>query len=139
MSSSVIPVLRYHDAPRAIEWLRDAFGFDVGLVGESEPGTNDHAQLIHGAGMVMLGSVRSDEYGQQVTTVRSGGRPTSATYVIVDDVEAHAERARSAGAEITIEPEAQDYGGSNHLQGLRGEPLELRELQPVDLRRGPAA
>ena len=114
MSSSVIPVLRYHDAPKAIRWLSDAFGFEVGLVVGAEPRVIDHAQLIYGSSMVMLGSLKDDDYGNQVTTVQSTGKPTSAIYVIVDDVGAHAERARSAGAEITIEPNPQDYGGSSY-------------------------
>lgn len=114
MSSAVIPGLRYQDAPKAIEWLSDAFGFKAGLVVEPEPGMIAHAQLTHGAGMVMLGSVTEDEYGHQVATVEETGKPTAAIYVIVDDVEAHAERARSAGAEIIMEPEEQDYGGSNY-------------------------
>ena len=112
MSSVVIPGLRYKDAPKAIEWLRDAFGFEVGLVVEPEPGIIAHSQLKLGTGMVMVGSALGDEFGQQVATVADLGKPTAAIYVVVDDVTAHAERARAAGAEIIMEPE--DYGGSNY-------------------------
>lgn len=28
----VIPIMRYQDAPRAIDWLRDTFGFEQHLV-----------------------------------------------------------------------------------------------------------
>lgn len=114
MTSTVIPVLRYDDAPRAIEWLRDAFGFSTGLVVETEDGRIAHAQMRHGTGMLMLGSTSEDTFGQLVGTVQSTGRPTAAAYVVVSDVEAHAERARSAGAEIVTEPEEEDYGGSNY-------------------------
>ena len=55
-----------------------------------------------------------DEYGHQVATVKETGKPTGGIYVMVHDVEAHAARARSAGAEIIMEPEEQDYGGSNY-------------------------
>jgi uncharacterized glyoxalase superfamily protein PhnB len=55
-----------------------------------------------------------DEFAHQVATVRATGKPTAAIYVVVEDVEGHAERARAAGAEITIEPTKQDYGGSNY-------------------------
>ena len=35
-------------------------------------------------------------------------------YITVDDVEAHAERARAAGADIFLEPQDQDYGGRGY-------------------------
>jgi uncharacterized glyoxalase superfamily protein PhnB len=111
MPSPVIPTFRYHDAPKAIEWLGRAFGFEPHLVVEGDGNTIDHAQLAFGEGMIMLGSMRENEYGDLVTTVTEVGKPTAATYVIVDDVDAHAQRAREAGAEIVLEPEDQDYGG----------------------------
>lgn len=101
MSSTLIPTLRYRDAPRAIDWLCDAFGFERHLVVEGDGGRIDHAQLVSGPGMLMLGSARDDEYGT----------PTSGFYVVVEDVDGHAARARDAGAEILQEPEDQDYGG----------------------------
>lgn len=114
MSSTVVPGLRYHDAPKAIQWLCEAFGFEAGLVVEPEPGMIAHAQLVHGTGMVMLGSALEDDSAHQVATVRATGKPTAAIYVVVEDVGGHAEQARAAGAEITIEPTKQDYGGSNY-------------------------
>ncbi len=113
MSSTVIPGLRYHDAAKAVEWLCEAFGFEARLVVE-ESGVIVHAQLTHGTGMVMIGGVVDDEYGRLVTTVMEAGKPTETVYVIVADVEAHAERARTAGAEILTGPSEQDYGGSNY-------------------------
>jgi uncharacterized glyoxalase superfamily protein PhnB len=35
-------------------------------------------------------------------------------YLIVADVDAHADRARAAGAEIFLEPVDQDYGGRGY-------------------------
>jgi uncharacterized glyoxalase superfamily protein PhnB len=114
VSSTVIPILRYQDAPRAIEWLCEAFGFQARMVVEPEPGVIAHAQLVHGTGMVMLGSAEEGEFGRQVATVETVGKPTAAVYVVVADVAAHAAHARSAGAEITIEPTEEDYGGSDY-------------------------
>ena len=54
--STIIPTLRYKDAPKAIDWLCKAFGFERHLV---VPGDNDtiaHAQLRYGNAMIMLGS-----------------------------------------------------------------------------------
>jgi hypothetical protein len=43
--ASIIPCLRYRDAPAAIEWLCQAFGFDKHLVVPNDDGTIAHAQL----------------------------------------------------------------------------------------------
>jgi uncharacterized glyoxalase superfamily protein PhnB len=47
--SSIVPSLRYHDAPAAIEWLCRAFGFEKRLV---VPGADEgkvvHAELVRG-------------------------------------------------------------------------------------------
>lgn len=111
MSSTVIPAVRYTNAPAAIDFLVEAFGFTVQMVVEGDGGLIEHAQLVLGPGMVMLGSDRDDEFGR---VVGSDGRSSMSIYVIVDDVVAHAQTARSAGAEIVSEPEEQDYGGSNY-------------------------
>ena len=111
MSSTIIPALRYADAPAAIEFLTAAFGFEAHMVVEGEAGVIEHAQLVHGTGMVMLGSVRDNEFGRLLGPT---GPSSTSLYVIVDDVAAHAERARAAGADIVMEPEDQDYGGSNY-------------------------
>ena len=112
MPSPVIPTLRYEDAPRAIDWLVEAFGFHRHFVVEGEGGRIDHAQLTFGGGMLMCGSHDDDGgYGDLVSTVTRTGAPTGGIFVLVDDVDAHAERARAAGAEIVQPPEDQHYGG----------------------------
>ena len=50
----------------------------------------------------------SDEHG--LDTPQSIGRAAGGMVVHVDDVDAHCERARAAGADITSEPRDQDYG-----------------------------
>jgi uncharacterized glyoxalase superfamily protein PhnB len=57
--ATVIPCLRYRDAPAAIEWLCRAFGFEKHLVVPGESGTIAHAELSFGNGMIMLGSVKN--------------------------------------------------------------------------------
>ena len=54
---TVIPTMRYRDAPAAIEWLCKAFGFEKHLVVPGPGGTIAHAQLTCGNGMIMLGSL----------------------------------------------------------------------------------
>ena len=111
MSSSIIPSLRYRDAKRAVSWLQEAFGFEPHLVVEGEGDRIDHAQFTLGTGMVMFGSSREGEYDDLVTPVPEDGLPTVGLYVIVEDVDSHADKARAAGAAIVMEPEDQDYGG----------------------------
>jgi uncharacterized glyoxalase superfamily protein PhnB len=62
--ATVIPAMRYRDAATAIEWLCRAFGFEKHLVVPGEGGSIVHAQLSFGNGMIMLGSVHENEFGQ---------------------------------------------------------------------------
>jgi uncharacterized glyoxalase superfamily protein PhnB len=79
MTSTIIPCLRYRDAPRMIEWLCQAFGFERHLVVEDGKGGIAHAQLTLGPGMIMLGSARGDNdaFGRRPCLLlpRSGGTP----------------------------------------------------------------
>lgn len=112
---AVIPAIRYADAPAAIEWLCGAFGFEVRLVVPGEEGTIAHAQLVHGDGMVMLGSSRDDEFGTpQKTPGQVGGVVTQSCCVVVDDADRHYERAVAAGAEIVVAIRDEPYGGRGY-------------------------
>ncbi len=108
---TIIPGMRYHDAPAMIDFLQRAFGFHPHLVVPDEDGGIAHAQLTHGHGMIMLGSARDDAYAAIQTTARQAGAVTGSAYCIVPDVDAHCAQARAAGAEIVMEPADQDYGG----------------------------
>ena len=110
--SSVIPALRYRDAPAAVEWLCKAFGFKKHLVVPGEPGTIAHAQLSFGNGMIMLGSIRDNEFGKLIRQPDEiAGAETQAPYLIVEEADAHYARAKAAGAEIINEIKDQDHGG----------------------------
>jgi len=110
--ATIIPSLRYRDAPAAIEWLCRAFGFEKHAV-YADGGTVHHAQLTFGNGMVMLGSVdNGGPWGRRIAQPDEiGGRETQSACVIVADPDAHYARAKAAGAEIVDELAAQDYGG----------------------------
>ena len=111
-TATIIPGLRYRDAPTAIEWLCEAFGFEKHLVVPGENGTIDHAQLVFGNGMIMLGSARDDAFGQLQKPLDAQDAPVSkSAYIIVTDVDAHHARAVAAGATVVMEPEDQHYGG----------------------------
>jgi uncharacterized glyoxalase superfamily protein PhnB len=54
--SSVIPGLRYRDAPAAIEFLCRVLGFEQQLVVPGADNTIAHAQLKLGGGLLLVGS-----------------------------------------------------------------------------------
>ena len=115
-TATIIPTLRYANAADAIEWLCRGFGFERHLVVPEDDGKIAHAQLRFGNGMIMLGSTRADEHGQMIKQPSDlDGAETQAPYVIVDDVDAHCERARAAGAEVVMDPEDQPYGGRLYM------------------------
>jgi uncharacterized glyoxalase superfamily protein PhnB len=114
--SSIVPTMRYEDAPAAIDWLCRAFGFEKHLVVPGERGQILHAQLSFGNGMVMLGSASNEgEFGTYVKTPRqAGGTTTQSAYVVVDNADEHHARAVAAGARIVIGIRDEDYGGRGY-------------------------
>jgi len=111
VSSSIIPCLRYHDAPAMIDWLCAAFGFARHAVYPDEAGGIAHAQLTLGAGMIMLGSARDDAFGALQSTPRALGGTTQSPYIVVPDADAVLASAVAAGAEIVMPIKDEDYGG----------------------------
>jgi|SRR5271166_5407246 len=109
--SSVIPGFRYRNAPAAIDWLCNVFGFERHAVYEGEPGTIAHAELTLGGGMVMLGSGKNDESGRSFKSPDElGGIETCSLYIVVPDADAAHARAVAAGATITTPLHNTDYG-----------------------------
>ena len=116
-TATVIPSLRYQDAPKAIDWLCRAFGFERHLVVPGEGDTIAHAQLTFGRGMIMLGSsgAHGGGFDELVKAPgEGGGIGTQSPYVIVDDADAHLARARAASAEIVLDIEDKAYGGRGY-------------------------
>jgi len=112
--ATVIPCLRYRDAPAAINWLCRTFGFEKHLVVPNEDETIAHAQLSFGNGMIMLGSVLKieTEFGRLMKQPDEiGGAETQSAYVVVSDADTVYARAKAAGADIVIEIKDEDYGG----------------------------
>lgn len=103
--------LYYDDAANAIDWLRDAFGFEVRLKVEGEGGRIEHSELVFGDGVVMVaGADKADKYPQMRSPGQVGGTNTQNLFVYVDDVEAHCAHARAKGARVVVEPKTSDYG-----------------------------
>ncbi len=108
--SPIIPCLRYDDAPAAIDFLCEAFGFTKHAV-HADGAIVHHAQLVLGDGMIMLGSVQPGGAGDlyRWKTAREADGITACIYMLVADVEAHAHRAEEKGAAILRYPH-DNYG-----------------------------
>ena len=115
---ALIPSLSYGDAPAAIDFLCEAFGFTRHAVyGDDEDASLiHHAQLVKDGNMVMLSTTHDNEWTRaaNMSTPRAVGANTMALYVVIDDVDAHCERARAAGATIIREPRDEEYGGRGY-------------------------
>jgi len=111
--SIVIPSLRYKDAPAAIAWLEQTFGFERHAVYDGPDGTVAHAELRFGNGMVMLGSASNEGPLRHlyVTPAEIDGRVTSPLYLIVKDCTSVYAQAVAAKADIIVEMKTMEYGG----------------------------
>jgi len=111
----IIPTMRYKNARKAIDWLCNAFGFEKHLIVEGENNTISHAQLTYGNSMIMLGSENENEYGKMVKTPENlQGNNTQASYIVVENIDEHYEKAVTAGAKILIGIKDEEYGGRGY-------------------------
>ena len=102
--ADVVPMVSYEDCAAAADWLVGAFGFEETDRFEDE-GAVTHVTLRMGDGFVFLGTP-----GEAYVNPKQLGAATVLLYIYVDDVDAHCDRARAAGAEIANEPADQPYG-----------------------------
>ena len=103
----IIPYLNYADPKPVIEFLINAFGFEQGLLLDMPDGSVGHCELQMNGETLMLSS-EFPEGG--LSSPKSLGGVHATVLVYVDDVDAHFEHARAAGAQIVEEPTDQFYG-----------------------------
>src|ERR1700739_1942347 len=105
--------LFYRRPVEAIDWLCEAFGFEVRLKVEGEPGQIVHSELEYGQALIMVSSdaahsgklePRREIQPTHTGRLDLGGRLNQALCLFVDDVDAHCANARSPGARIFDEP-----------------------------------
>jgi len=111
--STVIPALRYRDAPAAIDWLCGVFGFEKRLVVPGEGRAIMHSQLTLDGGMIMLSSTEHESgFGRLIAQPADvGDRETQCCCLTVKDPDAVYARAMAAGARVLMELRDNDYGG----------------------------
>lgn len=112
MSQTIYPALRYRDAQAATRFLVDAFGFERVNVYEDDNGVIQHAELRLGESLIMYGQVRDQGAGEYSSVAPPPGQ--TALYAVVEDPDAHLDRAQAAGAEIVMGLRDQDYGSREY-------------------------
>jgi len=136
MGQVVAAYLTVKDAARAIEFYKQAFGaVEKGRL-SMPTGEIGHAEIMIGGSTIML----SDEFPEHggVSPETLGGSPMK-MHLYVDDVDAFARRAVSAGAKITRPIADQFYGdrsgyiadpfGYTWIVATRGAMVSLEEIQ----------
>lgn len=117
MTTLLIPTVRYRDAKKAIQWLEDAFGFEPHAVYEDDKGQVVHAEMKFGEVFIMIGQVADTPFGEHmIQPDEVGGKNTMCAYIVIPDeqVEAHYDKATTAGAGIVDPYTQKDYGGSGY-------------------------
>ena len=105
---TLISALSYRDPRAALAWLEKAFGFEVAMLIEDPDGRVAHCEMRFGDALIMVGS----EWSADHKSPRSlEGKNTQSVHIQIETgVDAHCDRARAAGAEITQAPATQFYG-----------------------------
>jgi uncharacterized glyoxalase superfamily protein PhnB len=104
--------VHYQDPKAALAWLERAFGFEITMAIEGPPEAPEmcHYEMsgVGGRGRIMIGA----QWEKSLRSPKSvGDVNTQVVHVMLeDDLDAHCERARAAGAKIVAEPEDQFYG-----------------------------
>jgi uncharacterized glyoxalase superfamily protein PhnB len=104
---NIFPAFKYQDAPAALTWLAQAFGFRKFMEVPGPEGTIAHAESRLGSGVIMLGSRRDDPANPWSAAKQS-------VYVYVEDIDAHYARAKAAGAQIVMELQNTSYGSREY-------------------------
>lgn len=125
------PAMRFSDADGAVQWLRDAFGFEEHACYRDENGTVVHAELRFDGAIFFVGQERDNDY--PVKPPGEGRPPTGSVYVTVPAVwiEAHYARAQRAGARIFRELQSTEYGSREYsAYDCEGHPWTFGTYRP---------
>jgi uncharacterized glyoxalase superfamily protein PhnB len=125
---TIIPRVPYENVGAALAFLERAFGFSEvpAARGVRADGGVDYTMVEFGDGMIGLGA----QGAHGAFSPKTAGTATQYITVHVDDIDAHYERARAAGAQIASAPHV---SGRTHraYEALDLEGHRWRFLQPV--------
>jgi uncharacterized glyoxalase superfamily protein PhnB len=106
-SQRIIPLLVYEDIEAGHDFLVSAFGLQAGRIDRDNEGQVVHGEVHAGSEVIWLHRVTSE---RGLISARSQDAASGGLVVNVDDVDAHYQRARAAGASIDSSPVDQPYG-----------------------------
>jgi len=100
---TVLPHLAYRNVGEAVEWLSRVFAFREHYR-YGEPGDESGAQIFAGSACVMVHRVKENNDPAEPVICKQ------TITIFTEDVEAHHERSKTAGAAIVEEPHETVYG-----------------------------
>lgn len=104
-TDTVLPHIMYQDVAEALAWLTKTFGFTEHYRYGEPGGPISGAQMYLGGVVIMLKGARSG-----AASPAQLGHGTQSLTIFVNDVDAHFERTKSAGAKIVEELHETCYG-----------------------------
>ena len=118
----IVPMISYEDVEAAADWLCRAFGFRERLRYTASDGTLSHVQLELADGLVMLGNpdgryVSPKHHAETCDVMRSiheTAYVSDGLHIYVDDVAAHYEQAKDAGATVLSGLEETPFGDRHY-------------------------
>ena len=134
---AVIPMLAYENGPEAMDWLSRAFGFRERARMLGENGRLSHGEMEAGDGVIMLATPSPHYHGPKRHREESEAarKWSDVPYIIdgvlvyVDDVDAHFQRAKAAGATILSPVEQGQEGKRYRAEDLEGHRWMFMEKQ----------
>jgi PhnB protein len=125
---AVIPMIAYENGPAAMDWLAAAFGFRERARLLGEEGRLSHGEMEVGEGMIMLATPSPHYHGPKRHREESDAarKWSEVPYIVdgvlvyVDDVDAHFERAKAAGATILSPVEQGGEGRRYRAEDIEG-------------------
>jgi PhnB protein len=132
----VVPMIAYEDGPAALDWLARAFGFTE-TTRMMDGDRLSHGEMHTGHGTIMLATPSPHYEGPKrhragcAAAKRWSEVPwvVDGVLVAVDDVAAHFERAKGAGATILSEVEEGFPGTRYRAEDLEGHRWMFMEIE----------
>ncbi|MEN8181292.1 MAG: VOC family protein [Myxococcota bacterium] len=103
----LIPFLFYDDLAAALDWLAKAFGFEPRMSMPGPDGKIMHAEMQLRDAVIMMGPASDERQARSPSRLPAVNQ---SLYIYVDDVDAHFQQAKAAGARIMSEPEDMFWG-----------------------------